>query len=90
MIDEDDVPQAIFDYATTNYGKHSRELFEKYLEEFELGFFWEKQSHMSTIGELRQKGLLFVGKMGFGDRNYKIAFIPIEIRDDLKDLLVVT
>ncbi len=54
----------------------------------DLGFFWEKQSRMSTVGELRQKGLLFIGKMGFGDRNYKIAFIPVEIRDDLKDLLV--
>jgi hypothetical protein len=54
----------------------------------ELGFFWEEQSRTSTVGELRQKGLLFVGKMGFGDRNYKIAFIPVEIRDDLKDLLV--
>ena len=54
----------------------------------DLGFFWEKQSDTSTIGELRQKGLLFVGKMGFGDRNYKIAFIPIEIRDDLKNLFV--
>jgi len=53
----------------------------------ELGFFWEKQSNVSTIGELRQKGLLFVGKMGFGDRNYKIAFIPIEIRDDLSGIL---
>jgi len=53
----------------------------------ELGFFWEKQSRTSTVGELRQKGLLFVGKMGFGDRNYKIAFIPVEIRDNLKDLL---
>lgn len=53
-----------------------------------LGLFWEKQSRASTIGELRQKGLLFVGKMGFDDRNYKIAFIPIEIRDDLKNLLV--
>jgi hypothetical protein len=52
-----------------------------------LGLFWEKQSRASTIGELRQKGLLFVGKMGFGDRNYKIAFIPVEIRDGLKDSL---
>ena len=54
----------------------------------DLEFFWEKQSRMSTIGELRQKGLLFIGKMGFGDRNYKTAFIPVEIRDDLKDLLI--
>lgn len=54
----------------------------------DLGLFWERQSCSSTVGELRQNGLLFVGKMGFGDRNYKIAFIPIEIRDDLKNLLV--
>ena len=54
----------------------------------DLGLFWERQSGTSTIGELRQKGLLFVGKMGYDDRNYKIAFIPVEIRDDLKNLLV--
>src|SRR4030043_104949 len=34
VIDEDDVPQAIFEYATAKYGKRSRELFEKYLNEF--------------------------------------------------------
>ena len=54
----------------------------------DLGLFWERQPGTSTIGELRQKGLLFVGKMGYDDRNYKIAFIPVEIRDDLKNLLV--
>jgi len=54
----------------------------------DLGLFWERQSGTSTIGELRQKGLLFVGKIGYDDRNYKIAFIPVEIRDDLKNLLV--
>jgi len=34
MIDEDDVPQAVFDYGRKNYTKRSQELYEKYVEEF--------------------------------------------------------
>jgi hypothetical protein len=34
MIDEDDLPQAIFDYAMAKYAKRSRELSERYIEEF--------------------------------------------------------
>ncbi len=65
--------------------------FVKYriLKDFEddLDFFWNEGFCGSPIGELRQRGLLFVGKMGFGDRNYKIAFIPNELRDGLKSAL---
>jgi hypothetical protein len=50
-------------------------------------FFWEKQPLSSTMGMLRQRGMLFIGKMWFGKRNYKIAFVPIELRDTLEDLL---
>ncbi len=31
-----------------------------------------------------QKGLMVVGKMVFGDRRFKVAFIPVEIREGLK------
>ncbi len=53
----------------------------------DMDFFWEGENPVSTIGMLRQKGLMVVGKMVFGDRNYKVAFIPVEIREELKSLL---
>lgn len=65
--------------------------FVKYgkLKQFDdaFSFFWDDQSTVSPIGELRKKGLLFVGKMVFGERNYKVAFIPVELRDQLKNIL---
>jgi len=53
----------------------------------DMDFFWEGDKTVSTIGMLRQKGLMVVGKMAFGDRNYKVAFIPVEIREELKSVL---
>ncbi|MFZ3167346.1 MAG: hypothetical protein WA130_06995 [Candidatus Methanoperedens sp.] len=53
----------------------------------DMDFFWKEGKTLSTIGLLRQKGLLVVGKMVFGDRKFKVAFIPIEIRDGLKSIL---
>ncbi|MFO8077326.1 MAG: hypothetical protein R6U21_01600 [Thermoplasmatota archaeon] len=64
------------------YGK-----LKKYDDEF--GFFWNENPIESPIGELRQKGLLFVGKMRFNERNYKIAFVPIEFRDILKNIFEI-
>ncbi|MCZ7397119.1 MAG: hypothetical protein O8C59_01235 [Candidatus Methanoperedens sp.] len=62
--------------------------FVKYgqLKEYDddMDFFWKEGKTLSTIGLLRQKGLMVVGKMVFGDRQFKVAFIPIEIRDGLK------
>src|SRR3972149_6665484 len=59
--------------------------FVKYgqLKEYDddMDFFWKEGKTLSTIGLLRQKGLMVVGKMVFGDRQFKVAFIPIEIRD---------
>ena len=52
----------------------------------DMDFFWTEDP-VSTIGLLRQKGLMVVGKMVFGDRRYKVAFIPVEIREELKSLL---
>jgi len=53
----------------------------------DMDFFWKGKNPASTIGMLRQKGLMVVGKMVFGDRKYKVAFIPVEIRDELKSVL---
>ena len=53
----------------------------------DMDFFWDEEKPESTIGVLRQKGLLIVGKMAIGDRKFKVAFIPIEIRKGLKSML---
>lgn len=66
--------------------------FVKYgqLKDFDddMDFFWKEGKNLSTIGLLRQKGLLVVGKMVYGDRKFKVAFIPIEIRDGLRSILL--
>ncbi len=53
----------------------------------EMELFWERNRPASTIGILRMRGLLLVGKMVFGDRRYKVAYIPNEIRNELIPLL---
>lgn len=53
----------------------------------DMDFFWKEGKTFSTIGTLRQKGLMVVGKMVFGDRQFKVAFVPVEIRDGLKSIL---
>ncbi|MBE0523777.1 MAG: hypothetical protein IBX40_05515 [Methanosarcinales archaeon] len=53
----------------------------------DMDFFWKEENPVSTIGMLRQKGLMVVGKMVFGDRQFKVAFIPVEIREGLKSVL---
>jgi hypothetical protein len=53
----------------------------------DMDFFWKEENPVSTIGMLRQKGLMIVGKMVFGDRRFKVAFIPVEIREGLKSVL---
>ena len=52
-----------------------------------MDFFWKEESPISSIGMLRQKGLMVVGKMVFGERKFKVAFIPVEIREMLKTVL---
>ncbi len=52
----------------------------------DMDFFWEEGKPVSPIGLLRQKGLMVVGKMVFGDRQFKVAFIPVEIREGLKSV----
>lgn len=63
-----------------NYGK---------LKEFddEIGFWWANNPPTSTIGILRVKGLLAVGRMPQNGRMYKIALIPEDIREEIKKML---
>jgi hypothetical protein len=53
----------------------------------DMDFFWKEEKPVSTIGMLRQKGLMVIGKMAFGDRQFRVAFIPVEIREGLKSVL---
>lgn len=63
-----------------NYGK---------LKEFddEISFWWINNPPTSTIGILRVKGLLAVGKMPKNGRMYEVALIPEDIREEIKKTL---
>ena len=47
------------------------------------GLFWNERPPKSHIGQVRARGLLFVGKAGISGRNFKIAVIPKELREPL-------
>ena len=51
------------------------------------GLFWNEHPPKSHIGQVRARGLLFVGKAGIGGRNYKVAVIPKELREPLAAVL---
>lgn len=51
------------------------------------GLFWNERPPKSHIGQVRARGLLFVGKAGIGGRNYKVAVIPKELREMLASAL---
>jgi len=53
----------------------------------EITFWWSEKPPNSTIGLLRLKGLLAVGKMPMSGKMYNIAIIPDDIRKELKNLL---
>ena len=42
----------------------------------------------TPIGKLREKGILFVGKMKVNGRRYRSAFIPVEFRDKIEYALM--
>jgi hypothetical protein len=44
------------------------------------GWWWNENPPQSIIGQLRLHGLLFVGQMPIGNRHYKVAVIPGELR----------
>lgn len=53
----------------------------------EIGFWWNEHPQVSTVGMLRSRGLLFVGKKAFGDRMYKVAIVTEELRQTLRKAL---
>lgn len=54
----------------------------------EISFWWnEKNVPTSAIGALRVRALLFVGHSYFGNKKYKTALIPEEIRAALFEIL---
>jgi len=54
----------------------------------DVGWFWgEDDPPVSPLGQLRVRGLLFVGKAGFKGRNYGVAVVPKDLREPLGDLL---
>ncbi len=74
----------ILQYCMQNNGMVKYGKLKKYDDTF--SFFWNEEPFESPIGELRQKALLFVGKMKFNERNYKVAFVPHELRGLLKNI----
>lgn len=65
------------------YGKLSK----GFGDEFEDAYWWIEEPPQSLIGRLRLKGLVFVGKIPIGSRRYKVAVVPVELRQELKSML---
>lgn len=74
----------ILKFCMQNNGVVKYQKLSKYDDSF--SYFWNEEPVESPIGELRQKALLYVGKMRFKERNYNVAFIPKEIRTLLLDI----
>jgi len=53
----------------------------------EDGWFWEERPPTSLLGQLRGRGLLFIGKAGIDGRNYTVAVVPKELREPLAVIL---
>ncbi|MGB9792448.1 MAG: tetratricopeptide repeat protein [Thermacetogeniaceae bacterium] len=51
------------------------------------GFFWDEKGPKSALGNLWMRCLVMVGKTKLSGRNYKIATIPLELREPLKEIL---
>lgn len=54
----------------------------------DVGWFWdEEEPPASPLGQLRVRGLLFVGKAGISGRNYTVAVVPRDLRESLREIL---
>lgn len=51
------------------------------------GFFWDKELPASNLGFLWFQCLVFVGKASIGGKRTRIAVIPVELRENLKQLI---
>jgi len=51
------------------------------------GWWWVEEPPLSPLGQLRVRGLVFVGRAPVKNRLYKIAVIPRELRKLLKEIL---
>ena len=73
------------DDGWVKYGKLSKE----FGDESEDDYWWLDDPPESVIGRLRLKGLVMVGKAPLGSRRYKVAVLPVELRDGLKSMLML-
>jgi hypothetical protein len=65
------------------YGELSR----RFGDEIGDGWWWNEKPPHSTLGQLRLRGLLFVGRTPIAGRLYKVAIIPQELRGLIVDAL---
>lgn len=65
------------------YGELSR----RFGDEGGDGWWWDKKPPRSTLGRLRLRGLVFVGRSSIAGRLYKVAIIPQEIHGLAVDAL---
>jgi len=49
-------------------------------------WWWADEPPTSVLGQVRLAGLLFVGTAGLAGRNYKVAVVPVDLRQHLKAL----
>lgn len=59
----------------------------KFGDETEDGYFWTNQPPTSDIGQLRLRGLLFVGRTVIGSRREKVLVVPSDLREHLAAIL---
>ena len=49
--------------------------------------YFQKKKTQTPIGILRDKGIIFIGKMKIESRRYKMAYIPVEFREMIESVL---
>jgi len=60
-----------------------------YGDETPDSYFWDSMPPQSPIGRLRERGLIFVGRMQLGSRREKMLVVPLELRNPLSTILSV-
>jgi len=62
-------------------------LSKEFGDESEDDYWWIDTPPSSLIGRLRLKALICVGKAPIGSRRYKVAVVPVELRQKLQSIL---